>query len=135
VVRLRLGFTSPPSLAGDKTIFGGFRWFWVELVFPLFLSDSLSDRVSPCRRRSFDSFSVLMFSLFHFVYSGYGGFGFRACVRRGFTVMVAPLLQWVVLALVWCFFGAGGWRLRWVVGGADVAGGHCWWLVVVVFQI
>jgi hypothetical protein len=39
-----------------------------------------------------------------------------------------------VLVSGWCCVGgAGGWRLRRVVGGAEVAGGICWWLVVVVF--
>jgi hypothetical protein len=69
------------------------------------------------------------------VYSGYGGFWLQGSCTPAYHCDGGAAASGGCLGAILVFFGAGGWRLRWVVGGAEVAGGHCWWLVVVVFQI
>jgi hypothetical protein len=117
--------------------------FWVEFVVS----------------SSTPSFPILLFLCSASVSSCFGRFHFRftGCFLRS---LLFCRLQWVRGGLlVWvkgfCSFSRfrsgdgvsrfrfGYWLVCWVlngcecgdVGGAEVAGGHCWWLVVVVFQI
>jgi hypothetical protein len=122
---------SPPSLAGDRTSFGGFGWSFV-CIFSL--SPGFIFRSCVCLPPAF----VLSvgFSFFRCVYCGSGGF-LLLCSCMDVSVCAGGFLflRWCfVFCLVYCRFGGVAADCSWMVVGSGSWGckrGWSWCLEVV----